>query len=84
MAKTLRGTKKYKAALALKDISVEIQFRRAAMNYADVFKFSLWMLAVNKKKCANNGPSFLSSGLVFLIVEAISHFLESSAIISLS
>lgn len=70
------GTKKYKAALTLKDISVEIQFRQAAMNYTDVFKFGLWILAVNKTKCANNGQSFLSSDLVFCIVEASHIFLN--------
>lgn len=55
---TLR-TKKWKSALALKDISNCNTVETTAINYPDVSKLSTWIFCVNKTKCANNEPRFL-------------------------
>lgn len=59
MFKTLWGMKKYKPALALKDISIEIQFRLLQSITQMSLNFVSECLGVNKTKRANDEPSFL-------------------------
>lgn len=59
MSKILWETKKYKPALTLKDISIEIQFRLLKSITQMSLNSASGDFDVNKTKCANSEPSFL-------------------------